>query len=108
MKLNTTYNICEDWGWFIDIENSDTLTNYIRVDHFKKNRKRIIMPYNLDKIEEDEYPYKDNMKIQRDIQIIPIEPDIEIFKEYETYNISNICSTTIVTVLLTYFIYFVL
>ena len=107
MNLNDSYNICEDWGWFVDIETSETIPNCIKLQSVKKNIKNKLNIHSnkLDKIYEDEYPHMDNTKNQTKVEIIQMEDIKNLQKDEETF-IYNIISNTLVTVLLTYFIYF--
>lgn len=100
MNLDQSYNICEDWGWFIDIETSEKIPNIIK---FQTEKKKIQFHNNLSIIYEDEYDFY--TKNQRDLEIIKIE-DKKIIPKGEESSVYNIMSTTLATVLLTYFIYF--
>jgi hypothetical protein len=96
-------NLCEDWGWFIDIESNNsnifkkpckifTKSNF----HFNK----------LQTMQEDEYDYYqkyyENLEEKYDIN----ENENETTKSLNT--IFNAGSTTLLTALLTYVILFIL
>lgn len=108
MNLNTSYNICEDWGWFIDTENYEPIQSFIKLEKLKKNRKQDNNYYNrIDKFYEHRYPDIEYKKNEKYVEILQME-NIPIIGENEEYNICKIGSTTLITVLLTYLIYFVL
>lgn len=99
-------NLCEDWGWYIDLEN----TKYIYSTQRKftnGSNKRFNIHYNkLYTIKEDEFDYYiNNQKILDDIEY-NIEDDIEDDVEENLYHITkiilNIGSATIATAVLTY------
>lgn len=99
MNLNKSYNISQDWGWFVDIENYDPKTNYIKLEFIKKNR--------FNTIKENEYSYIDYRKTQNDIDVLSIHNTFELKKDDDNL-FYKVGSTTIITFLLTYFIYFIL
>ena len=108
MNLTTDY-ICDDWGWYVDTDDilfSNTNVNMV-YNPYKK------MYYNiLDKIEEDEYDYYKNNN--RDIENLELE---YLYKKNKTknktknsrqINLYKIGSTTLITALLTYAIFFLI
>jgi hypothetical protein len=115
MNLNMHYQICDDWGWFIDIE-SDNYCKNVLLQPCRSPIKKFNSHLNkLPTIEEDEYEYyQKNYK----------DPEEKIYKEEITEekqdinlqhsnknrenSIFNIGSTTFVTAVLTYFIFIVL
>lgn len=105
MNYNRSYNASEDWGWFVDIENSETICIFIKSELVKKkNKNKLNIDFNkLEKIYEDEYDYY--IKNQRSQEILESEEMEKIQKQEET-SINGIMTTTFVTLLLTYIIYF--
>lgn len=102
MILHTSYNICEDWGWFIDLENETYKIPSSNLIKLKRKNKNV----HYNKFEEDEYDeYDYYIKNKRDIEILPIE-DVPFFKKNEEYTLYKIGSTTFITVLITCFICF--
>ena len=101
---SNTYNISEDWGWFIDIETSKPIYE-IKTEFIKNKNKKLNYNYNrLYPIEEDEYDYYINN--YKDIETIEkIKPPIEITK---TDIIAKYGSTTLISALLTCIVFFVL
>jgi hypothetical protein len=74
MNLNT-YNLCEDWGWYVDTES-----NYKDIENLQL-----------------EYNYKEN----------GIKIEVE-FDKSENTNLYKIGSTTLITALLIYAIFFLI
>jgi hypothetical protein len=125
MILNTYDDLCDDWGWFIDIDE---------VNYYKKNK--IFEPYKsfesdqpkkkIDKLQtieeyEDEYDYyQKNHKDPEDIYDIKFNSSnkydlnkIEMNKNKGNNNKGNqpgdnIYSTTLVTAVFAYIIFIVL
>jgi hypothetical protein len=109
----TCYNLSEDWGWYVDIEISNPVYQ-IRTDFVKKPSKKLNQHYNkLDTIEEeDEYEYHiNNLKKLDDISSKNIDVDIEHNnnnnKEY-VKKMFSVGSTTMLTALLTYVVFYML
>jgi len=100
---SNAYQLCDEWGWFIDIEHNDNCKNIsLQPCNY---RKKIYHHLNkLQIIEEDEYEYyQKNYK----------DSSEENFKEPYKKSGGNITlvklgSTTLITALLTYVIFFVL
>jgi hypothetical protein len=90
-------NSCDDWGWYVDIENADISNQYNY--NISKNKNKNIGRY-LNKIET--------------IQEIDIEYLSFYNNEFNEKNINiksyiyKVGSTTIITGLLTYFILFII
>lgn len=108
---STCYNLSEDWGWYVDIESSNPVYQ-IRTDFVKIRNKKFNQYYNkLETIIEDEYDfYIQNQKNLDDEVIIKDNKNIIDNKTqiYSSKNLLNIGSTTMITALLTYVIFFVL
>jgi tRNA G18 (ribose-2'-O)-methylase SpoU len=108
---STYYNLSEDWGWYVDIESSNTVYQ-IKTDFVKNQNKKFNQHYNkLDTIIEDEYDYYlSNQKNLDDITMTSNpEKIIDNNKEYYlSKNLLNVGSTTIITAILTYVIFFIL
>jgi hypothetical protein len=115
MNLNMHYQICDDWGWFIDIESDNYGKNILLQPCRSPIKKFNSYLHKLPKIEEDEYEYyQKNYK----------DPEEKIYKEEITVekhdinlkdsnkkvgnSIFNIGSTTLVTAVLTYIIFIIL
>jgi len=98
MTLNANYTISDDWGWFVDIE-TELYTNII------DNRgKKVINK--LDSIKEDSIYYTKNYKdIKSNFHLYHKEPEKDIDKKNKMY---FICSTTLITSILTYAIFFLI
>lgn len=105
MILNTTnnityYNISNDWGWYIDTENNSYINTNINI-----YRKKVLD--NLASIEEEYNYHQLNYK---DVESLDdIFNDKKLKKKFEQKDfIYNICSTTLITALLTYAIFFLI
>ncbi len=62
----TIYDLTDDWGWFVDIENSQPIYQN-KIDLIKNNNKKLNYHLNkLDTIEEDEYDYYMKNKTKND------------------------------------------
>ena len=108
----TCYNLSEDWGWYVDIEISNPVYQ-IRTDFVKKPSKKLNQHYNkLDTIEEeDEYEYHiNNLKKLYDISSKNIDVDIEHNNNNKEYvkKMFSVGSTTMLTALLTYVVFYML
>jgi hypothetical protein len=108
----TCYNLSEDWGWYIDIESSNPVYQ-IRTDFVKIPCKKFNQHYNkLDIIEEeDEYEYHiNNLKKLDDISSKNIDVDIEHNNNNKEYvkKMFSVGSTTMLTALLTYVVFYML
>ena len=127
MNLNT-YNLCEDWGWYVDTENNLLINSNLNMVY---NSSKAYNPYKninysrLCKIEEDEYDYyKNNYK---DIENLELELEYNNIKNEtkpqekigekierienekgENIYLYKIGSTTLITALLTYAIFFLI
>ena len=101
MNLDS-YQLCDDWGWFIDIECNDDIS----LIQFKSGKKLKHHFNNLDVINEYEYYYNQkNCKDSKENDKIPNKHyDINL-KSGEK---NNILVTTLFTALLTYVVFFVL
>ena len=105
----TYYNLSEDWGWYIDIESSNPVYQ-IRTDFVKIPCKKFNPHYNkLETIEEDEYDYYiNNQKNLDDISSKNIDVNIEPNNQDYVKKIFNVGSTTMITALLTYVVFYML
>ena len=109
--ISNSYNLSEDWGWYVDIETLKPIY-HIKTEFVKTKNKKFNYHLNrLDCIEEDEYDYyinnKKDVDYDEEIKIKPliqdeviITDDLDIIKKYG--------STTLITALLTYVVFFVL
>lgn len=115
----TTYNICEDWGWYVDIESNLLINSNINTIVYKSNK--VYNPYKknyskLYKIEEDEYEYyKNNYKDLENLELEYNYKKNEIQKiekdnpeKDKNFNLYKIGSTTLITSLLAYVIFFII
>jgi len=97
------YNLSEDWGWYIDIETSNPVYQTMSIQKNNKFYKK------LDTIEEDEYDYYvNNQKNVDDISSKSISINIEQSNRDYVKQIFNIGSTTMITISLTYIIFYML
>jgi hypothetical protein len=106
----TYYNLSEDWGWYIDVESMKPVyqitTDFVIMPHKKFN-----INYNkLESIEEDEYEYYlDNQKILDDISIIKKDENMADKKQnIISNNLIKFTSTTMITALITYIVFYIL
>lgn len=121
MNLNS-YNLCDDWGWYVDTDNT-LFINSNRIDFNITNTsyKKMNYHYNrLYKIEEDEYDYfKNNYKDIENLELDYSYKKIEKKQENTQVKIKEknsnsvnivlyVSSTTIIAVLLTYSILFLI
>lgn len=111
----TCHNLCDDWGWYVDIETTNPICQD-QVDKAKvTNKKNTTKFIKLETFEEDEYDYytfnqknscefdiENNNKISQSICKKKDNNNVLII------NILNISSTTMITALLTYVIFFML
>ena len=66
--ISNSYNLSEDWGWYVDIENMRPIYQ-IKTEFVKTYNKKLNYHLNrLDPIEEDAYDYYINNKIERDYE----------------------------------------
>jgi hypothetical protein len=125
---SNNYNISDNWGWYVDIETSlPTDNNYqqIKIDNTKLKKLSIHLN-KLDKIVEEEHEYdydvKNNKNDRNDkndkndynsfvqknliIKVEKIEENIK--KNNENITIFKVISTTLITLSLTYIIWFII
>ena len=115
---NYDINIADNWGWYVDTENLSTLNNFeyrqsVRI--FKKPKMFHTQLNIIDKIieeeEEDEGEVDINNIIKNNVQIT-IYDSSKAKEKYHLifylYDIAKICSATIITLLFTYIIYFLI
>jgi hypothetical protein len=104
MIANQQYILCEDWGWYIDIENMKPI--YEKNYHYNvKNRKM----NKLETIIENDYYYEYYDDLQNNVNKNKNNTNniIIIYKNnYIFDNLFNFSSSTIITAILTYFIFF--
>jgi hypothetical protein len=101
-------NLSEDWGWYIDIESSNPVYQ-IRTDFVKIPLKKIKQHYKLETIVEDEYDfYLNNQKNLDDISLNNTDINIEHNNQQYVKQLFNVGSTTMLTALLTYMIFYML
>lgn len=104
----THYNLSEDWGWYIDIESMKPI-NQIKLDVKMMSNKKFNRHYNkLDTIDEDEFDYY--LMNQKNLDDISYKDIVPIKNNNQTLFscIFNVGSTTMITAILTYVIFFVL
>ena len=101
MNLNKQI-LCDDWGWYIDTDENLFINNNVNISYKK------IKCYTLEKIEEDEYDYYE--KNNRDIEDLELDSVYEKIEKRDIVkiNIYKIGSTTLITALLTYAIFFLI
>ena len=113
MNLNT-YNISEDWGWYVDTESNLFINSHNFDVIVNKPYKKINYHYiNLDKIEEQKDEYEYYKKNYRDIEqleldSIYIKSQVKNEKKYEEMSLYKIGSTTLISALLTYVVFFLI
>lgn len=101
---SNAYQLCDEWGWFIDIECNDNCKNIsLQPCNYRKKIYHHLNKLQIIEEEHDEYDYyHKNYK----------DPEENLNKMYQKYNGNNILinvgSTTLITALLTYVIFFVL
>jgi len=126
MKLKSS-QLCDDWGWFIDVE-SNYFAGNISLQPCRSPIKKFNSYLNkLPKIEEDEYEYyQKNYKDSEDNYDTNLKQtednyDTNLKQTEENYDINlkssnknevntifNVGSTTLITVVLTYVIFIIL
>lgn len=98
MTLNANCTISDDWGWFVDIE-TELYTNIIDNNNIKIMNK-------LDLIKEHSIYYTKNYQdIESNFHLYHKELEKDIDKKNTMY---VICSTTLITSVLTYAIFFLI
>jgi len=105
--------LCDDWGWFIDIEHNNYHGNNLLQPCRSPVKKFNSYLNKLPKIEEDEYEYyHKNYKDPEEIIYKEDELDYDInlksSNKNELNTIFNVGSTTLITAVLTYFIFIIL
>lgn len=108
MIAHQQYILCEDWGWYIDIESMKPI--YEKTYHYNVKNKKF---NKLETIIENNCYYdcdRDNDDIKNNVNnvnnnIVIIYKNNYIFDNLFD-NLFNISSTTIFTAVLTYFIFF--
>jgi hypothetical protein len=107
--ISNSYNLSEDWGWFVDIETMMPIYQ-IKTEFVKNNKKLNFHLNRLNPIEEDEYDYYMNNKKELDYEeeIFKIKINEPVKSKEGTNMITAYSSTTLITALLTYVIFFVL
>jgi hypothetical protein len=113
MKLKSS-QLCDDWGWFIDVE-SNYFAGNISLQPCRSPIKKFNSYLNkLPKIEEDEYEYyQKNYKDPEEIiykEEVELNYDISLksLNKNEVNTIFNVGSTTLITAVLTYVIFIIL
>lgn len=110
-----TYNLCEDWGWYIDIDNNSSINlkfNMIIYNTYKNKNYLKLTQIQEEKENENENDceyeyYKNNYKDIEDLEY-NLENQKDVDKKSINIILYNICSTTIITALLTYVIFFII
>lgn len=100
MALNEN-NLSEYWGWYVDIE-SENITR-LQQSNVKKRYNTLEVIY-----EEDEYDYYKKNTRDLDIEAIQEYKNEKIDKKIEGHLVYKVISTTLITGLLSYIVYFVL
>ncbi len=107
---STCYNLSEDWGWYVDVENMNpnyqTKKEFVIIPHRKFN-----IHYNkLEPIEEEEYEYYlEKQKNLDDLLINKNDENIDDNKQnIVADNLIKFTSTTMITALMTYIIFYIL
>ena len=113
MKLKSS-QLCDDWGWFIDVESNYFAAN-ISLQPCRSPIKKFNSYVNkLPKIEEDEYEYyQKNYKDPEEIiykEEVELNYDISLksLNKNEVNTIFNVWSTTLITAVFTYIIFIIL
>ena len=107
---STCYNLTEDWGWYVDIENMNPIYQ-TRKEFAKIPHRNFKTHYNkLELIEEDEYEYY--LDKQKNLDDLLINKNNENISDNKQNNIAdnliNFTSTTMVTALVTYIVFYIL
>jgi hypothetical protein len=117
MNLNMYYELCDDWGWFIDIENNNCNENISlqpRRFHIKKFNSHL---NKLPTIEEDDLDYYQRIyqdteeKIYKNIENnynLNLKSSNKNSEKNSENTIFNVGSITLITAVLTYFILIVI
>ena len=114
MNLNT-YNIYEDWGWYVDTENNIFINSKIDIIINKPNKK-MESNVKLEKIDEEKDHYDYYKNNYRDIETLELDSSykkLEVENEKKNKNsgklfLYKIGSTTLITALLTYVVFFLI
>ena len=111
-----TFQLCDDWGWFIDVEHNNYDENILLQTcrpPIKKFNSRSVNKLPI--IQEDEYEYYEkNYKDPEELIYKDIEENCDINLNQSKENTNkvntafNISSTTLITAILTYFIFVIL
>lgn len=109
-----TYNLCDDWGWYIDTDNT-LLINSNNFDLNIPNRPYKMMNYHYNRLytidENDDYlkkKYKDIENLEIDSSYKKIDKKQEKNSNSGKKLFYRIGSTTLITALLTCVIYFLI
>lgn len=104
------HSLSDDWGWYVDIESlkydTQSMTDVVKINNKNKYHNKL---ETID--EDDEYNYYvDNQKNLEELNELEKidEKHIEKRNIYLLKNLFKISSTTMITALLTYVIFFVL
>ena len=117
MYINNNYEnhiLCDDWGFYIDIENLTPSYKAIPEIVTNKYNKSRIFKTNLTNLTEIDEEYEYYKKLENEYssenELVENEKLIKhIIKNNNTYNtIFKVSSTTIITAFLTYFVFCVL
>jgi hypothetical protein len=107
--------LCDDWGWFIDIETNNYGENILLQPCSRPRIKKFNSRVNkLPIIEEDEYEYyQKNYKDPEEILYKHVDQNYINLKQTteNTKNVNtvfNVGSTTLITAILTYIVFIVL
>lgn len=111
MNLNADSN-CDDWGWYVDTENNlfinstkiSTNKYYEKIANYKLN-KLYNVNENIDEYDYYKKNYRDIAKIQ--LECCVLKSDNNENKGYQL-SLYKIGSTTLITGLLTYAIFFLI
>jgi hypothetical protein len=108
--MSASYNsLSDDWGWYVDIESINTnnqITADLKLLTYKQYRHHI----NLETIEEEEDEYDYYMSNHKDDDDIVVK-NVDIKNNSKNIlfkKIFNVGSTTMITALLTYIIFYML
>jgi hypothetical protein len=111
--ISNCYNLSEDWGWYIDIESMKPIYQN-NPEIIRSKNKNNIIKYRLNRleaIEEDEYDYYinniKNNEYKNDLKNIDFTIN-ETDDNMKSNIITNYGSTTLITVLITYIVFFIL
>ena len=106
--ISNCYNLTEDWGWYIDIENMRPI-NQINNDFVKNKNKNLHQKINniYTIIEEDEYDYYMNNHKNFEEKIYN-ESNLKNPVINPNNHIISFGSTTLITVFITYVVFVIL